>query len=99
MSREGVLTSSEVEIAGLTGPPRRVSRSDRRRGGRLPRMARVSTPLDVDALRSRLVGPYASVDFTPSTPSTNADLVKAAADGVPDRTVLIADEQTAGQGR
>ncbi|HWO58706.1 MAG TPA: biotin--[acetyl-CoA-carboxylase] ligase [Umezawaea sp.] len=59
----------------------------------------MSTPLDVDALRSRLVGPYASVDFTPSTPSTNADLVKAAADGAPDRTVLIADEQTAGQGR
>lgn len=59
----------------------------------------MSTPLDVDALRSRLVGPYASVDFTPSTPSTNADLVKAATDGAPDRTVLIADEQTAGQGR
>lgn len=59
----------------------------------------MSTPLDVDALRSRLVGPYASVDFTPSTPSTNADLVRAAADGAPDRTVLIAGEQTAGQGR
>lgn len=59
----------------------------------------MSTPLDVDALRSRLVGPYASVDFTPSTPSTNADLVRAAAEGAPDRTVLIADEQTAGQGR
>ncbi len=59
----------------------------------------MSTPLDVDALRSRLVGPYASVDFTPSTESTNADLVRAAADGAPDRTVLIADEQTAGQGR
>jgi BirA family biotin operon repressor/biotin-[acetyl-CoA-carboxylase] ligase len=62
-------------------------------------MARVSTPLDVDALRSRLVGPYASVDFTPSTPSTNADLVLAAAQGAPDRSVLIAGEQTAGQGR
>lgn len=59
----------------------------------------MSTPLDVDALRSRLVGPYASVDFTPSTESTNADLVRAAAEGAPDRTVLIADEQTAGQGR
>ena len=59
----------------------------------------MSTPLDVDALRSRLVGPYAAIDFTPSTPSTNADLVRAAADGVQDRTVLIADEQTAGQGR
>jgi BirA family biotin operon repressor/biotin-[acetyl-CoA-carboxylase] ligase len=59
----------------------------------------VNTPLDVDALRSRLVGPYASVDFKPSTESTNADLVRAAADGAPDRTVLIADEQTAGQGR
>ncbi|MFD9741861.1 biotin--[acetyl-CoA-carboxylase] ligase [Umezawaea sp. NPDC059074] len=59
----------------------------------------MSTPLDVDALRSRLVGPYAAIDFTPSTRSTNADLVRAAADGAPDRTVLIADEQTAGQGR
>lgn len=62
----------------------------------------MSTPLDVDALRARLVtptGPYAGLDVVASTPSTNTDLANAAAQGAADRTVLIADEQTAGQGR
>ncbi|HUQ55962.1 biotin--[acetyl-CoA-carboxylase] ligase [Lentzea sp.] len=60
----------------------------------------MATALDADALRSRLVapnGPYAALDVVESTPSTNADL--AAATGAADRTVLIALEQTAGQGR
>ena len=33
------------------------------------------------------------------TGSTNADLLAAAADGAPDRSVLVADHQTAGRGR
>ncbi|MFD9698955.1 biotin--[acetyl-CoA-carboxylase] ligase [Lentzea sp. NPDC059081] len=60
----------------------------------------MTTALDADALRSRLVapnGPYAALDVVESTPSTNADL--SAATGAADRTVLIALEQTAGQGR
>jgi BirA family biotin operon repressor/biotin-[acetyl-CoA-carboxylase] ligase len=62
----------------------------------------MSTPLDVEALRSRLVspnGPYAALDVVASTESTNADLARAATSGAADRTVLIAEEQTAGQGR
>jgi BirA family transcriptional regulator, biotin operon repressor / biotin---[acetyl-CoA-carboxylase] ligase len=42
---------------------------------------------------------YAAVDVVPTTASTNADLVEAARHGAADRTVLIADEQTGGQGR
>ncbi|MBP2339153.1 BirA family biotin operon repressor/biotin-[acetyl-CoA-carboxylase] ligase [Saccharothrix coeruleofusca] len=60
------------------------------------------TPLDAGPLRARLVaphGPYAALDVVASTGSTNVDLVAAARDGAPDRTVLIAEEQTAGQGR
>ncbi|SDN85015.1 biotin--[acetyl-CoA-carboxylase] ligase [Lentzea jiangxiensis] len=60
----------------------------------------MDTALDTEALRARLVapnGPYAALDVVESTPSTNADL--AAAPGAADRTVLIALEQTAGQGR
>lgn len=52
-------------------------------------------------LRAELVapaGPYADLRVVASTGSTNADLVQAAADTA-DRTVLIADEQTAGRGR
>ncbi len=40
---------------------------------------------------------YSGVEVVASTGSTNADLV--ARDGVPDRFVLVASEQTAGQGR
>jgi BirA family biotin operon repressor/biotin-[acetyl-CoA-carboxylase] ligase len=60
----------------------------------------VLLPLDGDELRRKLVapvGPYAALDITPVTGSTNADL--AASHGLPDRTVLLAEEQTAGQGR
>ena len=62
----------------------------------------MSTPVDAAALRARLVaphGPYAALDVVASTGSTNADLVAAAERGAADRTVLIAEEQTAGQGR
>ncbi|GAB3468304.1 biotin--[acetyl-CoA-carboxylase] ligase [Actinophytocola sediminis] len=58
--------------------------------------------LDVLALREELVapnGPYAALDVVASTGSTNADLLAAARDGAADRTVLIADTQTAGRGR
>ncbi|QFZ23253.1 biotin--[acetyl-CoA-carboxylase] ligase [Saccharothrix syringae] len=55
--------------------------------------------MDAATLRDRLVGPYAAVDVVASTGSTNADLRAAAGRGAPDRTALIALEQTAGQGR
>jgi BirA family transcriptional regulator, biotin operon repressor / biotin---[acetyl-CoA-carboxylase] ligase len=44
-------------------------------------------------------GPWARVDVVERTGSTNADLVAAAADGAPDRTVLVAHRQDAGRGR
>jgi BirA family biotin operon repressor/biotin-[acetyl-CoA-carboxylase] ligase len=56
----------------------------------------VSEPLRVHELPVAL---YTAVDVVPTTTSTNADLVAAARSGAPDRTVLIADQQTAGQGR
>jgi BirA family biotin operon repressor/biotin-[acetyl-CoA-carboxylase] ligase len=57
--------------------------------------------VDAERLRTALVEPgrYAAVTVVPSTGSTNEDLRAAARDGAADRTVLIADEQTAGQGR
>ncbi|HEY1571423.1 MAG TPA: biotin--[acetyl-CoA-carboxylase] ligase [Pseudonocardiaceae bacterium] len=54
--------------------------------------------MDPERLRS-LVGTYAAVDVVPSVASTNASLVTAAREGAADRTVLIAERQTAGQGR
>jgi BirA family transcriptional regulator, biotin operon repressor / biotin---[acetyl-CoA-carboxylase] ligase len=58
-------------------------------------------PVDAERLTAELVDPgrYAVVTVVPSTGSTNADLSAAADDGAADRTVLIAAEQTAGQGR
>lgn len=59
----------------------------------------MTSALDAEELRSRLVapnGPYAALDVVAKTASTNADL---ASSGGADRTVLIALEQTAGQGR
>ncbi|HEX7658821.1 MAG TPA: biotin--[acetyl-CoA-carboxylase] ligase [Pseudonocardiaceae bacterium] len=61
-----------------------------------------SNPLNVAALRAALlrpVGGYAAVDVVEHTGSTNVDLAAAARAGAGDRTVLIAEEQTAGQGR
>ncbi|MEJ3656043.1 biotin--[acetyl-CoA-carboxylase] ligase [Actinomycetes bacterium KLBMP 9759] len=62
-------------------------------------MNRTVRPIDPGALRSALVGPWAQLDVVESTGSTNADLMAAAAEGAPDRTVLIAEHQEAGRGR
>lgn len=59
-------------------------------------------PIDQAALRAQLLGPagrYAGLDVVASTGSTNLDLMGLAERGAPDRTALIAEEQTAGQGR
>jgi BirA family biotin operon repressor/biotin-[acetyl-CoA-carboxylase] ligase len=56
-------------------------------------------PLDADRLKAALTGPYAQVDVVESTGSTNADLRAVGQAGGADRTVLFAEEQTAGQGR
>ncbi|MDY7105239.1 MAG: biotin--[acetyl-CoA-carboxylase] ligase [Actinomycetota bacterium] len=42
---------------------------------------------------------FGLLEWVPETGSTNADLLRAAADGAPDGTVLVADHQTAGRGR
>lgn len=58
--------------------------------------------LDVLTLREELVapnGPYSSLEVVASTGSTNADLLAASREGAGDRSVLIADTQTAGRGR
>ncbi|MEU4444063.1 biotin--[acetyl-CoA-carboxylase] ligase [Actinosynnema sp. NPDC050801] len=55
--------------------------------------------LDTAALRDQLIGPYAALDVVAETGSTNDDLRGAAESGAHDRTVLIAERQTAGQGR
>lgn len=58
--------------------------------------------IDGERLRADLVapaGPYARLDVLQRTGSTNADLRAAAPDGAADRTVLVAEEQTAGSGR
>jgi BirA family transcriptional regulator, biotin operon repressor / biotin---[acetyl-CoA-carboxylase] ligase len=62
-------------------------------------MNRTVQPLDADALRAALGGRWAQVDVVERTGSTNADLLVAAADGAPDRSVLVADHQEAGRGR
>jgi BirA family transcriptional regulator, biotin operon repressor / biotin---[acetyl-CoA-carboxylase] ligase len=59
-------------------------------------------PLRQDALRRALLapgGPYHALDVVGSVPSTNTALVAAARAGAPDRTVLIAEHQSAGRGR
>ncbi|MGH3767419.1 MAG: biotin--[acetyl-CoA-carboxylase] ligase [Pseudonocardiaceae bacterium] len=59
-------------------------------------------PLREDALRRALlapVGPYAVLDVVESVPSTNTALAAAARQGAPDRTVLVAEHQSAGRGR
>ncbi|HEV2784651.1 MAG TPA: biotin--[acetyl-CoA-carboxylase] ligase [Actinophytocola sp.] len=62
----------------------------------------MSHDVRTDELKRALVapfGPYAALEVVPSTGSTNADLIAAAARDAPDRSVLIAGEQTAGRGR
>ena len=54
------------------------------------------------ALQSTAVaptGPWARLDVVDATGSTNADLAAAAAEGAPDRSVLVAHRQEAGRGR
>lgn len=72
--------------------------------GEASKVCGVTVPKRIDGarLRSALLrpaGPYAAIDVVASTGSTNADLREAVAEGAPDRTVLIAEEQTAGTGR
>lgn len=59
-------------------------------------------PLREAALRRAMVtpaGPYAALDVVTTVPSTNTALVHRAGKGAPDRTVLIAEYQSAGRGR
>ncbi|MBV8539165.1 MAG: biotin--[acetyl-CoA-carboxylase] ligase [Pseudonocardiales bacterium] len=59
-------------------------------------------PLRQDALRRALLapsGPYAALDVVATVPSTNTALAAAARRGAPDRSVLVAEHQTAGRGR
>ena len=61
-----------------------------------------AAPWDAAALRAALVGPagpWAQVDVADRVGSTNAELLSAAAQGAPDRTVLVAERQDAGRGR
>lgn len=44
-------------------------------------------------------GPYAALDVVATVTSTNSALVDAAQRGAPDRTVLVAEHQSAGRGR
>lgn len=62
--------------------------------------------MDVQQLTDRLVPPYAGIEVVASTGSTNADLSarsrarrRGRGPALADRTVLIAEEQTAGEGR
>lgn len=55
--------------------------------------------LDAARLRDKLGGRYARLDVVETTGSTNADLREALAAGAEDRTVLLAEHQTAGVGR
>ncbi len=57
------------------------------------------TEIDAARLTATLQDRYAKIDVVESTGSTNADLRKAVDDGAADRTVLLAEEQTAGVGR
>ncbi|MFI5505065.1 biotin--[acetyl-CoA-carboxylase] ligase [Corynebacterium kutscheri] len=58
-------------------------------------------PLDVARLRAELVdnGPFARLEHSMSTGSTNTDLVAATHDGTPAWTVFLTEEQVAGRGR
>ena len=57
---------------------------------------------DPAALRAAVIRPgglWRSVEVTPVTGSTNADLLARAADGEPEGAVLVAEQQNAGRGR
>src|SRR3954454_18310834 len=55
--------------------------------------------IDGARLTAALKDRYAKIDVVERTGSTNADLRKAVEEGAADRTVLLAEEQTAGVGR
>jgi BirA family biotin operon repressor/biotin-[acetyl-CoA-carboxylase] ligase len=58
--------------------------------------------LDPAALRAAVIRPgglWRSVEVTPVTGSTNADLLARAAGGEPEGAVLVAEQQNAGRGR
>jgi BirA family biotin operon repressor/biotin-[acetyl-CoA-carboxylase] ligase len=55
--------------------------------------------IDGARLTAALTDRYAKIDVVERTGSTNADLRKALENGAADRTVLLAEEQTAGVGR
>lgn len=58
-------------------------------------------PLDITRLREVLVddGPFARLDYSLSTDSTNADLLRAEQDGAPEWTVSTTEFQDSGRGR
>lgn len=56
-------------------------------------------PLDEAALRRALLPPFAALDVLPVVGSTNTELAERARAGAADRTVLIAEHQSAGRGR
>src|SRR5690242_6517419 len=59
-------------------------------------------PLDERYLSGRLVRPgslWTQIDVLADTPSTNADVAKAAADGAPEGLVVLTEYQSAGRGR
>jgi len=59
-------------------------------------------PLRVHELRRGLLGPngdFAALEVVAETGSTNSDLAAAARAGAADRTVLVAEHQSAGRGR
>jgi BirA family transcriptional regulator, biotin operon repressor / biotin---[acetyl-CoA-carboxylase] ligase len=61
-----------------------------------------ATAWDAAALRAALVGPagpWTRLDVVDRVGSTNAELLAAAAQGAPDRSVLVAERQEAGRGR
>lgn len=55
-------------------------------------------PLDAEALRAAIAGPWSRLTVVDETASTNADLLAAAAQ-TPDGAVLVAEHQTSGRGR
>lgn len=66
------------------------------------RSDRERAPLRPEVLRRALLapaGPYATLEVLATVPSTNTALAAAARHGAPDRTVLVAEHQSAGRGR
>jgi BirA family transcriptional regulator, biotin operon repressor / biotin---[acetyl-CoA-carboxylase] ligase len=58
--------------------------------------------LDAAAVQRAVVAPgrlWRTIEVTPRTGSTNADLLARASQGAPEGTVLVAEEQSAGRGR